>query len=129
MIKMLPKQDNFLDMFIVDFYSSTSLKIKPIVGWGIVDSLSYDILTNNFCATIKIYDEYIDGILHKYIDALISFKTDGGGIISCERKFYPRHGYYNAMARICRACGYICLPIEYLPVRKSPVCMNGLYYV
>ena len=73
MIKMLPKQDNFLDTFIVDFYSSTSLKIKPIVGWGIVDSLSYDILTNNFCATIKIYDEYTDGILHKYIDALISF--------------------------------------------------------
>lgn len=122
-------QDNFLDRFIVDFYSSTSLKIKPIVGWSIIDSLSYDILTNNFCATIKIYDECIDGILHKYIDALISFQTDGGGIISCERKFYPRHGYYNAMARICRACGYICLPIEYLPVRLPPVCMNGLYYV
>ena len=48
---------------------------------------------------------------------------------SCERKFYPRHGYYNAMARICRACGYIGIPIEYLPVRKPPVCMNGLYYV
>lgn len=126
---MLPKQDNFLDAFIVDFYSSTSLKIKPIVGWSIVDSLSYDILTNNFCATIKIYDECIDGILHKCIDALISFQTDGGGIISCERKFYPRHGYYNAIVRICRACGYICLPIEYLPVRKLPVCMNGLYYV
>ena len=50
---MMLDQDNFLDRFIVDFYSSTSLKIKPIVGWGIVDSLSYDILTNNFCATIK----------------------------------------------------------------------------
>lgn len=84
---------------------------------------------DNFCATIKIYDECVDGILHKYIDALISFQTDGGGIISCERKFYPRHGYYNAIARICRACGYIGLPIEYFPVRLPPVCMNGLYYV
>ena len=86
-------------------------------------------MTNNFCADIKIYDEYVDGILHKYIDSIISFKTDGGGIISRDCKFYPRYGYYNAMARICRACGYICLPIEYLPVKKPPVCMNGLYYV
>lgn len=70
---MMLDQDNFLDRFIVDFYSSTSLKIKPIVGWGIIDSLSYDILTNNFCATIKIYDECIDGILHKYIDTLFLY--------------------------------------------------------
>ena len=84
---MLPKQDNFLDTFIVDFYSSTSLKIKPIVGWGIVDSLSYDILTNNFCATIKIYDECIDGILHKYIDALISFQTGDRVFFSIDTLF------------------------------------------
>lgn len=24
---------------------------------------------------------------------------------------------------------YLQVPIEYLPVRKPPVCMNGLYYV
>lgn len=74
---MLPKQDNFLDTFIVDFYSSTSLKIKPIVGWGIVDSLSYDILTNNFCATIKIYDECVDGILQLINQILMKLKSYG----------------------------------------------------
>lgn len=59
---------------------------------------------------------------------------------------------YSKDALFCYACGYhisivvyngqirftidhsvsgrsICLPIEYLPVRKPPVCMNGLYYV
>lgn len=40
---MLPKQDNFLDTFIVDFYSTRDedLIIKPLIGLGVDNKLSY----------------------------------------------------------------------------------------
>ena len=51
---MLPKQDNFLDTFIVDFYSTRDedLIIKPLIGWGVDNKLSYYVGPRNFGADL-----------------------------------------------------------------------------
>lgn len=126
---MLTTRDNFLDTFIVDFYSSNNLKIKPCVGWGIDDKLPVYVHTRNFNATMTISSEDLDGFRSVYIDVSISLQTRGGGIITREERFQPRKPYFNAIYRILRVCGFLTLPAWYFPVRQPPVCMNGLYYV
>lgn len=128
---MLSEQDRFLDTFIVDFYSTRDegLIIKPLIGWGVDDKLSYFVGTRNFNADITIHSEDIDGFRSVYIDILISFEPYGFGIIRHEARLYPRHPYYNAIYRILRTCGFLTLPSWNFPVRLPPVCMNGLYYV
>lgn len=131
MIKMLPKQDNFLDTFIVDFYSmrDEDLIIKPLIGWDVDNKLSYYVGSRNFSTDITISSDDRDGFRHVYIDVLISLQTDGGGIFRYETRLLSRNPYFNAMYRILKLCGFLSLPAWYLPVRLPPVCMNGLYYV
>lgn len=128
---MLPVQDGFLDAFIVDFYSTIDedLIIKPLIGWGIDDKLSYYIGTRNFNADITIHSEDINGFRNVYVDVSVSLQPDGYGPMIHEVRLYPIHQYYHAVYRILKACGFICLPAWYLPVKQPPVCMNGLYYV
>lgn len=128
---MLPGQDSFLDAFIVDFYSTRDegLIIKPLIGWSVDNKLSYYVGPRNFSADITISSDDRDGLRHVYIDVLISLQTDCGGIFRYETRLLPRNPYFNAMYRILKVCGFICLPAWYFPVRLPPVSMNGLYYV
>lgn len=128
---MLSGQDSFLDTFIIDFYSTRDedLIIKPLIGWGIDNKLSYYVGPRNFSADITISSDDRDGLRHVYIDVLISLQTDGGGIYRYKTRLLPRNPYYNAIYRILKLCGFMSLPAWYFPVRLPPVCMNGLYYV
>lgn len=128
---MLSEQDSFLDAFIVNFYATRDedLIIKPLIGWGIDNKLSYYVGPRSFSADITISSDDCNGFRHEYIDVLISLQTDGGGIFRYETRLLPRNPYFNAMYRILKLCGFMSLPAWYLPVRKPPVCMNGLYYV
>lgn len=116
---MPQERDNFLDTFIVDFYSASDLKIKPVIGWGIDNKVSYYICTRNFNATITIFSKDLDGFRNVYIDTLISSQTDGGGIVNQDYRLCPKDPYYNAIWRILRTCGFLTLPVWHFSV-KTP---------
>lgn len=60
---MLSEQDCFIDTFIVDFYSTRDedLIIKPLIGWGVDNKLSYYVAPRNFSADVTISSDDRDG--------------------------------------------------------------------
>ena len=119
--------DTTIDQFIVDFYHSypSEIKVDHALGWslfGISDTI--EISTKNFTSSIALEPlDNVDGL-----DVLI-YRTIDCAIISRHVMLFDGSPYFNAMYRILRLCGFLSLPAWYFPVRKPPVCMNGLYYV
>lgn len=99
---MLPKQDNFLDTFIVDFYSSYSSEIKVghALGWslfGISDTI--EISTKNFTSSIALEPlDNVDGL-----DVLI-YRTVDCATISRHVMLFDGNPYFNALIKIYNKC-------------------------